>query len=165
MVKKNPGKLFEEDIKRSVPEDCFIYRFKDGTANFSGSKNENVRFQAKNICDFMIMTIENLILLELKSHAGIRISFDCIRENQIKQMSEIDHPKIKTYFLFNFRDMEKTYAIEAKKIKEYMETSDRKSFPLTWCEENGIEVLGTKNRTRWRYDLKGFFEEVEGSYE
>lgn len=29
----NPGKKFEEDIKKSVPEWCWIYRFKDGTEN------------------------------------------------------------------------------------------------------------------------------------
>ena len=86
---KNPGKVFEEDIKKSVPKEYWIYRFKDGTANFSGSKNENVRFQAHNICDFMIMTKENLILLELKSHKGSSIPFSCIRKNQIEEMTKI----------------------------------------------------------------------------
>lgn len=165
MVKKNPGKAFEEDFKKSVPEDCWIYRFKDGTANFHGQKNENVRFQAKNICDFQVMTKEYLFLIELKSHAKVSIGFDCIRENQIKQMSEIDHPKIKAYFIFNFRDLEKTFAIEAKKVKEYMETAQRNSFPFIWCEENGVEIIGAKSRTRYKYDLEKFFNEMEAAYE
>lgn len=162
MVKKNPGKAFEEDLKKSVPEDCFVYRFKDGTANFNGAKNENVRFQAKNICDFMIMTIENLILMELKSHAGVSIPFDCIRNNQIEEMTKIDHPKIKTYFILNFRDLEKTFAIGAKELKEYMEKSPRKSIPYIWCKENGIEIIGTKKKVRYRYDLKKFFDSIQG---
>lgn len=154
---KNPGKAFEEDFKKSVPKDYWVYRFKDGTANFDGAKNENVRFQAKNICDFQVMTNKHLFLLELKSHAKISIGFSCIRENQVKQMSEIDHPKIKTYFIFNFRDLEKTFAIEAKKVKEYMETAQRSSFPFKWCEENGIEILCIKKRTRYQYDLEKLF--------
>lgn len=162
MVKKNPGKVFEEDFKKSVPEDCWIYRFKDGTANFDGQKNENVRFQAKNICDFQVMTKDNLFLLELKSHANVSIGFDCIRDNQVNEMTKIDHPRIKAYFIFNFRDMEKTFAIEATKIKEYMETATRKSFPFTWCEENGIEIKGIKKRTRWKYDLEKFFNDMRG---
>lgn len=162
MVKKNPGKAFEEDMKKSVPEDCWIYRFKDGTANFGGTKNENVRFQAKNICDFMVMTKEDLILMELKSHANISIPFDCIRSNQIEEMTKVNHPKIKTYFIFNFRDLEKTFAIESNKLRDYMETTTRKSIPFTWCDEIGIEIIGTKKKTRYRYDLKKFFAEVEG---
>lgn len=162
MVKKNPGKLFEEDFKKSVPTECFVYRFKDGTANFNGAKNENVRFQAKNICDFMVMTKEYLVLMELKSHASVRIPFSCIRNNQIEEMTKIDHPKIKTYFIFNFRDLETTFAIEAQKIKEYMETAQRSSFPLNWCEENGIKIIGTKKKVRYKYDLEKFFGEMEG---
>jgi len=162
MVKKNPGKTFEEDFKKSVPKDCWIYRFKDGTANFNGAKNENVRFQAKNICDFQVMTNDYLLLLELKSHAKLSIGFSCIRENQIKQMSEIEHLKIKTYFIFNFRDLEKTFAIDSKKVKEYMETAQRSSFSFKWCEENGIEIIGVKNRTRYKYDLVKFFDSIQG---
>ncbi|WP_297428722.1 Holliday junction resolvase RecU [Clostridium sp.] len=164
MAKKNPGKVFEEDFKKSVPEDCWIYRFKDGTANFNGQKNENVRFQAKNICDFQVMTSKKLYLLELKSHASVSIGFDCIRENQINEMTKIDHPRIKAYFIFNFRDLEKTFAIEAIKVRVFMETANRKSFPFTWCEENGIEIKGGKKRTRWSYDLNKFFNETEELY-
>lgn len=158
---KNAGKAFEEDIKKSVPDDCWIYRFKDGTANFSGSKNENVRFQAHNICDFMIMAKDNLVLLELKSHAGASIPFSCIRKNQIEEMSKIEHPKIKTYFVLNFRDSEKTYAVSAKDLKEYIENSNRKSIPISWSEENGIEIVGVKKKVRYRYLLAEFLEVLE----
>jgi len=162
MAKKNPGKAFEEDFKKSVPEDCFVYRFKDGTANFNGAKNENVRFQAKNICDFMVMTKEDLVLMELKSHASVSIPFGCIRNNQIEEMSKIEHPKVKTYFILNFRDLEKTFAIGANELKGYMETSQRKSIPFTWCEEHGIEIIGIKKKVRYKYDLEKFFGEMDG---
>lgn len=157
---KNPGKAFEEDIKKSVPEWCWIYRFKDGTANFTGNKNENVRFQAQNICDFMVMSKDTLLLLELKSHAGASVPFTCIRKNQIEDMTKVNHPKIKTYFVFNFRDMEKTFAIKAKELKEYMETTTRKSIPFKWCLENGIEITAKKKKVRFGYHLEQFFLEA-----
>ncbi len=154
------GKRFEEDFKKSVPFEYFFYRFKDGTGNFNGQKNENVRFQAKNMCDCEVMTNEHLFLLELKSHLGKSISFTCIRNNQIEEMTKVNHKKIKTYFIFNFRDLEKTYGIESQKIKQYMKTATGKSFPIKWCEENGIEVISQKKKVRFKYDLKKFFEDA-----
>lgn len=157
---KNAGKAFEEDFKKSVPEECWVYRFKDGTANFSGAKNENVRFQAQNICDFMVMARDNLLLLELKSHAGASIPFSCIRKNQIEEMTKIKHPKIKAYFILNFRDNERTYAILATDLKEYMNNTERKSVPISWCLENGVEIESQKKKVRFRYNLTKFFNSI-----
>lgn len=158
---KNAGKMFEEDFKKSVPKDCWVYRFKDGTANFNGTKNENVRFQAHNICDFQVMTDKCLYLLELKSHAGTSIPFNCIRSTQLKEMTEIEHEKIKSFFIFNFRNIGNggTIAVEAHKVKEYIETAERKSIPFSWCEENGIKIGMQLKKVRWRYDLEKFFNE------
>jgi recombination protein U len=153
----NEGKRFEEDIKKSVPNWCWIYRFKDGTANFSGAKNENVRFQAHNICDFMVMTIDKLFLLELKSHKGVSIPFNCIRPKQIEEMSGIDHQNIRAFFIFNFRDLEKTYAVKAELVKNYIENSSRKSIPIQFCINQGIEIPGEKKKVRFRYNLERLF--------
>jgi recombination protein U len=157
---QNEGKKFEEDFKKSVPKEYWLYRFRDGTGNFAGGKNENVRFQATNICDFEVVTNELVFLLELKSYKGASISFEGIRSNQINQMSEIDHKKIKAYFILNFREKEKTFAIEAKKLKEFMETTDRKSIPLQWCVDNGIQIIGEKKKVRFKYNLNNFFDEA-----
>lgn len=155
---KNQGKAFEEDIKKSVPKGCWYYRFRDGTGNFSGSKNENVRFQATNICDCEIMANGNLYLFELKSYDGASIPISGIRPNQLKGLSEIDHKDIKAYFLFNFRKVEKVYAVAANKLKDFIENTERKSIPLQWCVENGIEIPGIKKKVRYRYDLTSLLE-------
>jgi len=154
----NSGKIFEADIKDSVKnnKDYFIYRFRDNAASFSGGTN--VRFASSNICDFLAMTLNNLFLLELKTHAGTSIPFKCIRKNQIDDMSKINHKKVKPYFILNYRDINRTFAIEAKELKEFMTSSDRKSIPLKWCEENGIEIAGTKKISRYKYSLDKFFE-------
>lgn len=155
---QNEGKKLEEDIKKSVPQECFYYRFKDNAASFSGG--DNTRFTSSNIADCMVMTEENLFILELKSHKGTSIPFSCIRKNQIEEMSKIEHKRIKAYFVFNFRDKEKTYAVKSHKVKVYMQLSERKSIPIKWCEENGIEIIGTKKKIRYNYDLKKFFEDA-----
>lgn len=75
-------------------------------------------------------------------------------------MTKIEHPKIKTYFVLNFRDSEKTYAVLAKDLKEYMENSNRKSIPILWCKENGKEIIGVKKKVRFRYLLADFLETI-----
>lgn len=160
-MSSNAGKRFEEDIKKSVPEWCWVYRFKDGTANFSGAKNENVRFQAHNICDFIVMAKDKLFLLELKSHQGASIPFNCIRPKQIEEMASIEHPSIVPFFLLNFRDVEKTYAINASLIKSYIKNSTRKSIPIQFCINKGIEIPGEKKKVRFRYNLEGLFRGSE----
>lgn len=161
---KNEGKKFEEDIKNSIPDYAWIYRLKDGSANIgttSTNKNSKVRFQCHNISDFLLMGETYLIVLELKSHKGKSIPFNCIRNTQITEMEKIHHKKIKCYFFFNFSDISETYAIESHKIAEYMKMSNRKSFSYDWCMENGIKVIAKKKRTRYKYDLDSFLKKIE----
>lgn len=155
---QNEGKKLEEDIKKSVPVECFYYRFKDNAASFSGG--EGTRFASSNIADCMVMTQEYLFILELKSHKGTSLPFTCIRKNQIEEMSKVDHKRIKPYFIFNFRDKEKTYAIEAKRVKEFIDAAERKSIPIKWCEENGTEIENHRKKVRYTYNLEKFFNEV-----
>lgn len=150
----NNGKIFEEEIKKSIPEGCFYYRFKDGTGNFAGLKNENVRFQAKNICDCMVMAKEFLYLLELKNTEVSSLPFANIKGNQLEGLSNINHSKIKTYFVVCFRKKERCFFAEAKNVKEFIETTDRKSIPLSWFEENAREIEMTKVRVKYKYNLK-----------
>ena len=157
----NEWKLFEEDFKKSIPKGYWFYRFKDGTGNFGGTKNENVRFQAHNISDCEVMGKKYLFVLELKSHKGSSIPFNCIRATQLKEMSEINHELVKAYFIFNYRDLENTFAVDVQTVKEYIEKSDRKSIPIKWAMEKGIEIKGIKKKVRFRYELESFFKGIE----
>ncbi|KFX56142.1 hypothetical protein FDC50_10200 [Clostridium botulinum] len=156
---KNSGKIFEEDIKNSIPknQDFFYYRFIDNAASFSGG--DNVRFTSHNLCDCMTMTKDKLYLMELKTHTGASLPLSCIRENQIDGMAKINHPNMKAIFIINFREKEKTYAIEADKLEKYIQTSKRKSIPISFLEECGVEIIGTKKKVHYRYDLEKYFEE------
>jgi recombination protein U len=152
----NSGKRFEEDIKKSVPSWCWIYRLRDSAGTWQGG--ENTRFTPSNICDFIVMGKENLYLLELKTHTGASLPISCIRKNQIIEMAKIEKQNVKAYFLINFRDIQQTYVIEAKTMKGFIDTTDRKSIPIKWCIDNGIEVTGEKKRTRFYYSLEQIFK-------
>ncbi|PRR77669.1 Recombination protein U [Clostridium liquoris] len=133
---KNLGKIFEEDFKKSVPDWCWIYRFRDGTANFAGEKNQNVRFQAHNICDFEVMANNNLFLLELKSYQGVSIPLSGIRKNQLEGMIKASsYRNIYPYFILNFRGVQRVYAIKVQTLCNFILTANRKSIPLKWAME------------------------------
>lgn len=154
----NEGKKFENDFKNSVPKHCFYYRFKDGTGNFAGHKNDNVRFQAKNICDCMVWNSKTsrLYLIELKSHKGKSVPISCIRDNQIKGLLEAREKNINCHIVINMRDAEKTYAIPIRAIKRYIDNTNRKSIPISFMEDCGILITQEKKKVNYKYDLEYF---------
>ena len=161
----NEGKRFEQDFINSVPEHIFRYRFKDGTAGFAGQKNENGRFQAKNMCDFMLYH-KKLFLLELKSHKGKSFPFSCIRENQLEELSKAQSfVGIIPGIVFNFRDLERTYFVNIHHVHYYYYHAERKSFPLDFIQQWGLPIEGYKKRTRYSYDIETFIEELEGYHD
>ena len=148
----NEGKKFEEDFKKSMDKyNIWNYRLRDSSGSWSNS-NES-RFTPKNICDYIAYNNGGLYLLELKSHKGTSLPYTAISDYQLKGLSNIDYPGIKAYFIINMRDKEKTYAIEAQKIKKYIETSERKSIPISFMDDEGAEIKGIKRRTRFEYDV------------
>lgn len=158
MIKiKSIGKVFEEEFKKSVPKEVYYYRLRDA-ASFGG--NENTRFTTSNMCDCLTMTDDYLFFIELKSHKGSSIPLSCIRKNQLEELAKIEHKRIKAYFVINFREKERTFGIEAKKLKDYTTSTERKSIPLDWCDKNGIEIDMQKLRTNYRYNLNDFFKEA-----
>lgn len=158
---KNEGKKFEEDFKKSIPEKYFVYRFKDGTANFNGTKNENVRFQSHNICDFEVFAENKLFLFEVKSYKGASIPLSGIRKTQLEEMLKASNYKnIEPYFILNYRALESVYAIKIQTLQEFIEKAKRKSIPIKWCIENGIEIIVVKKKVRFRYELEKFFKDV-----
>lgn len=158
---KNEGKRFEEDFKKSIPKWCWCNRYKDGTANFGGTKNENVRFQAHNICDFEVLAEDKLFLLELKSYNGVSIPLSGIRKTQLEEMLKANEYKnIRSYFMFNFRPLQKIYAVKVENVQEFVKKAERKSIPVKWCIENGIEIEGIKKKVRFKYNLEEFFRDL-----
>ena len=142
---KGVGKIFEEEVKASIPSEFYVERYKDDTAGFSGVSNP---------ADYRLYKYPYTFLLELKTHKGKSIPLDKIRENQIKGMYKaIFYKGIYAGFLINFRELEETYYITVQDLIAFIDTKERKSIPVDWCRENGVRIEQTKKRTRYTYDL------------
>lgn len=155
----NAGKKFEQDFKASMPDDVLFIRLKDAGG---WGREETKRFTIKNECDAIVFKMPKLFMLELKSYKGKSISFDtCIRQYQLDSLCKALPKKyVFAGYIFNFRDVEETYFVYADKVKEYVENADRKSFPIQWVRENGTIIEQTLKKTRYRYNIQKFIEDV-----
>lgn len=149
----NPGKQFEADFIKSMPDNAWAYRLRDSAGTWQGG--ENTRFTPSNICDFIVFSENTLYLLELKSHKGKSLPLSCIRQNNLKQMVKAqEHENIYSMLIVNFRDVEETYAIHVHMIEAYCRVfPEKKSIPLQYFRD-GIEIPQTKLKTHYRYGVE-----------
>lgn len=149
---KSSGKKFEEDFANSVPNSVFKQRLKD---DMSGFKN------VANICDYILYRYPSLYLLELKSHKGKSIPFDALREKQISGLfAEVGRRGVRAGFVFCFSDIEEVYYVKAEDVVSFINSGERKSFPIEWCREHGKRLEGEKARTRFKYNVDKFLDEI-----
>lgn len=152
--KKSIGKIFEEEIKASIPPEFYVERYKDDTAGFYGVSNP---------ADYRLYRYPYTFLIECKTHKGKSLPIDKIRPNQIHGLVlAVIHKGIYGGFFINFRDLEETYYISVQDITQYMSSTDRKSIPVEWCRENGVRIEQEKKRVRYSYDLSSFFGRYYG---
>jgi recombination protein U len=166
----NAGKDFENDFIKSVPETIYHYRFKDGTAAWG--QGENTRFQHDNICDFLIHD-GRMLLLELKSHLGKSFPYTAVmgsydkekgkwtKEKQLNDLEKASHfDRIITGYVFNFRQLNLTYFVPVRHVHYYFYHSDRKSFPLEFIQQYGVQIGQQIKKVHYRYDVEGFLKEA-----
>lgn len=145
---KSVGKLFEEEIKASFPQDFYVERYKDDTAGFKGVSNP---------ADFRLYKYPLTFLLELKSHKGKSIPIAKIRPNQIQGMEKATHYEgVYGGFLINFRELEETYYITVQDVIQFIQMEERKSIPVEWCRDHGVKIDQKKKRVRYSYDLESW---------
>lgn len=156
----NIGKVFEQEFKSSVPNGYWYYRLRDGTAAYGG--NEKTRFQATNICDCMVMTNKKLFLIELKNTNGVSLPIGNIKKNQLSGLSVINHSNIEQYFIVCFREKKLCFGIKAQHLNDFIENTERKSIPLQYFLNFGIEIKMTKKKVNYKYDLEEFFNKAQG---
>lgn len=144
--RKNIGKVFEEEIKSSIPAEFYVERYKDDTAGFKGVANP---------ADFRLYKYPYTFLIECKSHKGKSLPLDMIRDAQIKGLvSAGNYLGIYAGFLINFRDLEETYYIPADLVLYFILHGDRKSIPVGWCRDIGVRIEQKKKRVRYSYNLR-----------
>lgn len=166
---KNPGKVFEEDIKESIPQNCTVQRLKDGST--TGTSDNPRRIKTNNPCDFIVFDDVWYHMWELKSHQGNSFpltpvtkdtkgrikAYGVIKKNQIDgMMNEYGKKNREPGFIFNFRDKDKTFFVSVKWVHQAVYEEGKKSLSLEWCEQHGTLIKQYKkfrSKIHWEYDL------------
>lgn len=88
------------------------------------------------------------------------MSFDekIIKKHQIDNLKKYSrYPGIISGFIFNFADYDnQTYFLPIDKFIYYKETTNRKSIPLEYIAENGVEIKHRLKVKNYKYFLDEF---------
>lgn len=163
------GKLFEEQWKRSIPEDVYYLRLKDNPSSF-GKDSSFVRFTLNNPFDCLVFYNGFLFPLELKSTSSKSISIQTKKEekgkmikiNQIEGLSKSNkYENIFSGFLFDFRESEKTFWMGINDFLKFQEENNKKSInEKDIIKYNAIEIEKEKKKTRYVFSVKKLIEDV-----
>lgn len=168
---QNIGKVFEEQIKKSIPSYVLLYRLPDAAQSFDKS---SLRFSHKNPFDYIMWDSKNKILfaLELKTVQGKSISFErdktekgSIHFHQIEGLNKWGkYDGIISGFIIEFRQLEKTVFIDIESFNRLISCVQKKSFCFDDLDEYDIPyiVINQKlNRTRYIYDIDSFIKIIK----
>lgn len=155
----NYGKRFENNFKSSIPSSVYLYRLKDGSSSWGG--NEKVRFQPKNVCDFIMYSYPFLFMLELKSTKIKSLPLSNIKENQIKGLNgAVKYNGIISGLLIEFREPEKVYFLDINTLINFLNRSQRKSIPISFLEKEGIEIETMKKKINYKFNVEKMIKDV-----
>lgn len=161
----NSGKVFEKEIKDSIPNNVWFYRIKDPAASFG--KSDKTRFSPKNEFDCLIYKYPILISLELKSNIGTSVSFSLeekkmaeIKFSQIKSLRNSAEFGIKSGLLINFRKTNKTYFINILDFDRFSKDTIKKSInEKDLLNYNAVIVSQKLKRVLYTYDISFLWNE------
>lgn len=166
-MSNNVGKLFEEQIKKSVPDYALLYRLPDAAQSFCG--NSNLRFSRKNPFDFILWDSKRHILyaLEMKTVKGKSISFERSNEknkeihyHQIQGLNKWNrYDGIVCGFIIEFREIETTIFIDIDSFNALTANISKQSFNIDDLINSGLPyfvIRQEKKRTRYIYDIDSF---------
>ena len=164
MGRKNVGKVFEDNWKKSCPTWLFVYRPPDASQSFDmGSK---LRFSNKSPCDYFLYNGERLWTIELKSVAGTSISFEREKEDngvihfyQVENLKNFsEYKNVVSGFLVDFRGSDNTYFLNIKEWDALINSIDKKSFNETDLLKfaNPILIDKKKLKVNYRYNVEKF---------
>ena len=161
-IAQNEGKKFENDIKSSVPNTCWIYRLRDNASSFSGGNN--TRFASTNICDYIAFDdiTRTLFLWELKSTKNTSVPLTMIRQNQIDGLLEASKHNLVAGLIINFRnEYNDTFFITIDEFVDMTSSLNKKSFNVKDLESIGaIRIESTKKRTRHTYNIENLIIKI-----
>ena len=156
---QNRGKQFEEVVKKSFErvEGVSIDRLRDAPRKLKGVDNPS---------DFIVYKKPHEIYVECKSHKGNTLPFSCIREEQLRGMSEkakIDG--VKAGIIVWFIDHDLTVWISINELVFWRDIGN-KSINIKNIQDSHTErirhivIQGKKKRVYFDYDIEEFLEEL-----
>ncbi len=159
--KRNPGKIFEEDFKRSVPKDTYYLRLHD-PANSFNYNNKKRGFSLKSPFDCIVCDKGYMWCFELKSTKSTSFTFDgktpYIKKRQIMELLKAQNAGAKAFLVLNFRKTEETYLISPDKFLQFVEHTNKKSINKNDAKHIGILLGCSKKRVHFYYDIKNILK-------
>lgn len=150
----NKGKQFEDVIRKSflkVP-DVSIDRLRDAPRKLKNVDNPS---------DFIVYKKPHEIYVECKSHKGNTLPFSCIREEQIKGMSEKAKIEgVKAGIIIWFIDHDLTYWVPIEEVVCWRDMGNKSINIKDIYKFNYIEITGKKKRIYFDYDMNKFLEDL-----
>lgn len=162
----NPGKVFEQQFIKSLPDDFYKLRLHDSASSFGS--NDALRFSMKSPFDFVLWRKPYMYCVELKSTKGKSFSFERSKDehgeihyHQIQALLEADKYGATAGLVLDFRESG-TYWLDIKALRNFMNTSTKKSINEKDVMDNfGIMIAKQKLRVNYKYDLKSLFDYIE----
>lgn len=156
MAKNNLGKNFEEVVRKAFEKvpNVSIDRLRDAPKKLKGVDNPS---------DFIVYKKPHEIYVECKSHRGNTFPLSCIREEQLKGMTEkwLKEGVIAGFMIW-FIDHDLTVWVSIDMIKT-MIWFDKKSLNIKDLDMiPHLVVPGRKKRVYFEYDMNKFLEDLYG---
>ncbi len=164
---KSPGKKFEHNIEESCNKTGIFYDRKRDI--YIPPELRGKMPLPKQKYDCLIFSEGWLFPLELKSNGQKSIAvFDekIIKEYQIESLIDATNYKyVIPGFLFNFRNCDNyTVFLHINDFVEFRKKQERKSIPINYCKEKGIEINNHLKRTNYFYNIEKFVNEAKEKY-
>ena len=172
---KNPGKTFEEDIKKSCQrDDIFVDRVRDNATSYFDVDQIESLYSKENPYDFHIYKYPNLMCVECKytKHVSMSIQQDSDDKSKMIKLLQIEaltkaseFEGVKAGFFFCFynenKNQEATYYMPIQNFNKFFKTTNKKSINIIDVVQYGcVKVEQVKLRTHYHYDIKGLFDKI-----
>jgi recombination protein U len=176
-MSKNPGKRFEQDFEKSLPDGVYRYRLRDCGG---WSQASTLRFTPTNGFDYLVYdgrlvkygdkSLPPITLaLEMKSTKNTSLAYAAVTQTQLDELSKAADSGLEAGVVIEFREGEGAanlhlcVYIDIVDWVGYSLTSEKKSINRSEALEQGYLVPSTLVRTRYRYDLDHWLRELRRS--
>lgn len=168
----NKGKVFENNWRKSVPDDVYYCRLKDNASMFA----TDAKYSLTNPYDCILFKEGTMFCLELKSTNNNRMSFEdkpksaknaIIHYHQIEGLRTAGkYNGICAGFVFNFRNdtlgTEITYFQDIKDFDRMISVINKHSFNvIDLLKFNPVKIESEKKRINYNYDIDKFIKLIK----